>query len=69
MGGLRDEVGLFIARRAPAAVCDACVADHLAVSRRQVTAARNRARDDHDFRRFAGRCSGCCTDCRVTVAR
>ncbi|HEV2817276.1 MAG TPA: hypothetical protein VGW40_08680 [Allosphingosinicella sp.] len=65
---LPDQVSSFIARRAPEPVCDACVADYLALSRRQVTAARHRARDREEFRRFAGRCAGCCTHCRVTVA-
>lgn len=57
----------FIAGRAPEQLCDDCVADYLALSRRQVTAAGPQVRADPRFRRFSGRCSGCCTDRMVTM--
>jgi hypothetical protein len=64
---LSQQVKTFVAGRAAKPVCDACVADHLALTRRQATAAINRSHRDHRFRRFNGQCSGCCTHRRVSV--
>ena len=66
---LNQRVSAFLAWRAPEPICEACVADHLALSRRQVStaAAATTVRSDGRFRRFTGRCSGCCTDRRVTA--
>jgi hypothetical protein len=52
--------------RAPQPLCDACVADHLALDRRHIGAAL-RSRLTTGFSRQQGRCSGCCTDRRVTA--
>ena len=64
---LYQRVSAFITRRAPEPVCDACVADHLALSPSQVSRASARVRTRDGFRRFAGRCSGCCTDRTVML--
>lgn len=45
-------------------ICDDCVADYLAISRRQVVSATLRSKQK-GVRRFIGRCSGCCTYRRV----
>jgi hypothetical protein len=65
----REAIGRLVACRAPRPICDACLADHLALSARQVAAAASRLRHDPGFSRFTGRCSGCCTARRVTGAR
>ena len=64
---LHQKVSAFIAWRAPDPLCDACVADYLALSRRQVSDASHNVRGDGGFQRFHGRCSGCCTDRMVTM--
>ena len=64
---LQEKVRTFVTRRAPRAICDHCVADHLALSRRQVCSAAPAFREQGAFRRFTGRCSGCCTNRTVTV--
>lgn len=63
---LQGRVRTFVLKRAPRPVCDECVADHLALSRRQVVTA-SRFIVDGEVRRFTGRCSGCCTNRKVTV--
>jgi hypothetical protein len=64
---LSQQVTIFVAGRAAGPVCDACIADHLALTRRQANAAINRSNRDHHLRRFDGQCSGCCTRRRVSV--
>jgi hypothetical protein len=64
---LRDKVSAFISGRAPKPICDACVADHLALSRRQVAAAGCTVQQGQGFKRLAGRCSGCCANRTVTI--
>jgi hypothetical protein len=64
---LHETIGSLIARRAPQPVCDACLADYLALSRKQVFAASLLVRSDNRFRRFSGVCSGCCTNRKVTT--
>lgn len=64
---LQERVQTFVARRAPKPICDECVADYLALSRRQVVAAAFRFKRGAELRRFTGRCSGCCTNRRVNV--
>ncbi len=64
---LSQQVEAFVAGREAKPICDACVADHLAMTRRQATAALNRSHGDRCLHRFDGRCSGCCTNRRVSV--
>jgi hypothetical protein len=66
--GLQEKIQAFIACRAPQPVCDACVADHLSLQRRQVAAATARILSGDRYRRFSGRCCGCCTTRRVTAS-
>jgi hypothetical protein len=63
---LKERVWAFVARRGPRPVCDDCVADYLALSRKQVVTAA-RFKRSGEVRRFTGRCSGCCTERKVTV--
>ena len=64
---LHEKVSGLIAWRAPDPLCDACVADYLALSPRQVAAASHAVRSDRRLRRFHGHCAGCCTDRVVTM--
>jgi hypothetical protein len=64
---LQAEIQAFVARRTHGPVCDDCIADHLALSRRQVGGAAMRFKQGGAMRRFKGQCSGCCTNRRVTV--
>jgi hypothetical protein len=64
---LQEKVRAFVVRRAPRPICDDCLADHLALSRKQVCSAKPVPQEDGRFRRFLGRCSGCCTKRTVTV--
>ena len=64
---LQDRVHAFVALRAPRPICDDCVADYLALSRKQVLAAAFRFKQLRAVRRFTGRCSGCCTNRRVNL--
>jgi hypothetical protein len=64
---LKDQVTAFVSRRAPKAVCDNCIADHLATSRRQVSAVAPSLKIEGLFLRVRGRCSGCCTLRTVTA--
>jgi hypothetical protein len=64
---VQELVRMFVIGRAPRSICDDCLADHLALNRRQVCAAGFKIKKDDAFRRFTGRCSGCCTERRVTA--
>ncbi len=57
---------MFVAGRVSRPICDDCVADYLALSRRQVVTAA-RFKRSTEVRRYTGRCSGCCTERKVTV--
>jgi hypothetical protein len=63
---LGERVRTFVMQRAPRPICDECVADHLALRRKQVSAAGVRILPA-GFSRYSGRCSGCCTSRVVTV--
>ena len=65
--GLEERVRAFIVWRAAKPTCDACAADYLALTRKQVCAANYRVGRDAAIHRFAGRCSGCCTSRTVTA--
>jgi hypothetical protein len=65
---LQEKVGHFLAGQAPQAICDACLAHHLALKQGQASAAAGRARNRRGLKRFKGRCWGCCTTRTVTIA-
>jgi hypothetical protein len=59
---IAEQVSAFIGRRALRPICDACIADHLAIRRTQVTTAASKKKTTAGaFLRAAGQCSGCCT--------
>jgi hypothetical protein len=64
---LNEKVRRFVVARAPRPICDDCLADHLALSRRQVSAVQPSLMESGTFQRIVGRCSGCCTHRKVTV--
>jgi hypothetical protein len=64
---IAEQVERFILSRAPHASCDACLADHLALSTKQAAYAAGRARRSRSFVRREGRCWGCCTNRTVTA--
>jgi len=57
---------VLIAGRAPKAICDSCLSDHLAISRTRISSAARSLSNGNTYRRFAGQCSGCCTIRTVT---
>lgn len=65
--GRREAVRGLLRQRAARAICDTCVGDYLALSRRQVAAARSGLAHEPGFASFVGRCSGCCTSRLVTI--
>lgn len=64
---VKERVRSFVEVRAPRAVCDECIADHLALSRKQVSAAHPILKRQGTVGRYAGQCSGCCTHRKLTV--
>jgi hypothetical protein len=62
-----EKVLTFVEARGPRAVCDDCIADHLALSRRQVSAAHPSLKRKGSIRRYSGQCSGCCTSRTLTL--
>jgi hypothetical protein len=62
-----QKVEAILETKAPNPICDACLADYLAVEDHQARrAAKSLARGGHT-RRDSGLCAGCCT--RRTVSR
>ena len=64
---LQQRVRRFVEARAPRAVCDDCIADHLALSRKQASATHRIVSRQDRAHRYLGQCSGCCTQRKVTV--
>ena len=62
----RLQVAALLEARAPRAMCDACLADYLAISKTQVRHASAALAQSGLFPRVAGFCSGCCTTRIVT---
>jgi hypothetical protein len=57
---IERQITQFVSSRSRLPICDACVADHLALQIRQVSSAV-RSIDAERLKRYKGRCSGCCT--------
>jgi len=60
------QVAALLDARAPRAMCDACLADYLAISKTQARQASAALAQSGLFPRDAGFCSGCCTTRIVT---
>lgn len=65
----RGRVAAFLLARHPRCFCDACIGDHLALTRRQISRATLWLARLAAFARMRARCRGCCITAMVTGAR
>lgn len=64
---LQEKVRIFVTARGQRAVCDDCIADYLALGRRQVSSAHATLKRQGVIQRRSGQCSGCWTARSLTV--
>ena len=64
---LKEKIRGFVEAQGTRSVCDDCVADHLSLTRRQVSAAGPVLQRHGIIRRYSGQCSGCCTNRKLSV--
>ena len=63
---IQERVRAFLVARAARPICDACIADYLALRREQVATVMH-SRRGVSLQRAVGHCSCCCTSRRVSL--